>query len=103
MQTLGPNMVSIFIIFALLYWVGMARIVRSQVLTLKESEYVTAARALGASGGRIIKKHLLTNCMGTLIVTTTPADSVLHLHRELPELPRSGRCGPHAVARLSGH
>ena len=51
--------------------VGMARIVRSQVLTLKESEYVTAARALGASGGRIIKKHLLTNCMGTLIVTTT--------------------------------
>lgn len=55
MQTLGPNMVSIFIIFALLYWVGMARIVRSQVLTLKESEYVTAARALGASGGRIIK------------------------------------------------
>ena len=66
MQKLGPNMVSIFIIFALLYWVGMARIVRSQVLTLKESEYVTAARALGASGGRIIKKHLLTNCMGTL-------------------------------------
>ena len=55
MQKLGPNMVSIFIIFALLYWVGMARIVRSQVLTLKESEYVTAARALGASGGRIIK------------------------------------------------
>ena len=53
MQKLGPNMVSIFIIFALLYWVGMARIVRSQVLTLKESEYVTAAR------------------MGTLIVTTT--------------------------------
>ena len=71
MQKLGPNMVSIFIIFALLYWVGMARIVRSQVLTLKESEYVTAARALGASGGRIIKKHLLTNCMGTLIVTIT--------------------------------
>ena len=50
MQKLGPNMISIFIIFALLYWVSMARIVRSQVLTLKESEYVTAARALGASG-----------------------------------------------------
>ena len=64
MQTLGPNMISIFIIFALLYWVGMARIVRSQILILKESEYVTAARALGASSGRIIKKHLLTNCIG---------------------------------------
>ena len=41
MQTLGPNMISIFIIFALLYWVGMARIVRSQILILKESEYFT--------------------------------------------------------------
>ena len=71
LQTLGSNLVSIFIVFALLYWVGMARIVRSQVLVLKEAEYVTAARALGAGNGRIIKKHLLTNCIGTLIVTTT--------------------------------
>ena len=71
LNTLGSNLVSIFIVFALLYWVSMARIVRSQVLALKEAEYVTAARALGASNGRIIKKHLLTNCIGTLIVTTT--------------------------------
>ncbi|MDY3919193.1 MAG: ABC transporter permease [Candidatus Limivivens sp.] len=71
MQTLGSNLISIFIVFALLYWGGMARMVRSQILMLKESEYVTAARALGASNGRIIKKHLLTNCIGTLIVTTT--------------------------------
>lgn len=71
MQKVGPNMISIFIVFALLYWVGMSRMVRSQILTLKESEYVTAARALGAGSGRIIKKHLLTNCIGTLIVTTT--------------------------------
>ncbi len=70
-RIIGKNMVSIFVVFALLYWVGMARMVRSQVLMLKESEYVTAARALGAKGGRIIKKHLLTNCIGTLIVTTT--------------------------------
>ncbi len=70
-QVLGSNLISIFIVFALLYWGGMARMVRSQILTLKESEYVTAARALGASGARIIKKHLLTNCIGTLIVTTT--------------------------------
>lgn len=67
-QTVGTNLISIFIVFALLYWVGM---VRSQILMLKESEYVTAARALGAKNGRIIKKHLLTNCIGTLIVTTT--------------------------------
>ena len=70
-QTLGENLISIFVVFALLYWVGMARMVRSQVLMLKESEYVTAARALGVSSGKIIKKHLLTNCIGTLIVTTT--------------------------------
>ena len=70
-QTVGTNLISIFIVFALLYWVGMARMVRSQILMLKESEYVTAARALGAKNGSIIKKHLLTNCIGTLIVTTT--------------------------------
>ena len=70
-QVMGRNLISIFIVFALLYWGGMARMVRSQILTLKESEYVTAARALGASNARIIKKHLLTNCIGTLIVTTT--------------------------------
>ncbi|MBR1912423.1 MAG: ABC transporter permease [Treponema sp.] len=70
-QRLGPNMVSMFIVFALLYWVGMARIIRSQIMLLKQNEYVTAARALGASGKRIIGKHLITNCLGTLIVTTT--------------------------------
>lgn len=71
LKVVGENLVSIFVVFALLYWVGMARMVRSQVLMLKESEYVTAARALGVGNGRIIKKHLLTNCIGTLIVTTT--------------------------------
>ncbi len=70
-QVIGVNLISIFVVFALLYWVGMARIVRSQILILKEQEYVTAARALGASSAHIIKKHLLTNCIGTLIVTTT--------------------------------
>lgn len=69
--TVGDNLISIFLVFALLYWVGMARMVRSQILTLKESEYVTAARALGVGNGKIIRKHLLTNCIGTLIVTTT--------------------------------
>ena len=70
-QTVGENLISIFVVFALLYWVGMARMVRSQVLMLKESEYVTAAKALGVSNAKIIKNHLLTNCIGTLIVTTT--------------------------------
>ena len=68
---IGVGLVCIFIVFSLLYWVGMARMVRSQVLTLKEQEYVTAAKAMGASHAKIIKDHLLTNCLGTLIVTTT--------------------------------
>lgn len=70
-DALGPNMVSMFIVFALLYWVGMARIVRGQIMVLKQNEYITAAKAMGAKNGRIIRKHLLTNCIGTLIVTTT--------------------------------
>lgn len=70
-NTVGIGLISIFIVFSLLYWVGMARIVRGQVLMMKEQEYVVAAKALGASDERIIKKHLLTNSIGTLIVTTT--------------------------------
>lgn len=70
-ETIGVGLISIFIVFSLLYWVGMSRIVRGQILSLKEQEYVIAARALGASHKRIIKKHLLTNTIGTLIVTTT--------------------------------
>lgn len=67
----GPGLLSMFITFALLYWVGMARIVRGQVLQLKEQEFITAAKALGASNSRIIFKHLLPNCIGPIIVTTT--------------------------------
>lgn len=67
---LGPNLISMFIAFALLYWVTMSRIVRGQILQLKNQEYVTAARALGASGGRIIRRHLLPNCIGQIITTT---------------------------------
>ena len=70
LSTLGAGIVSIFITFALLYWVTMARIVRGQVLMLKKQEYVTAATALGASNGRIIKRHLLPNCVGQLVITT---------------------------------
>ena len=68
--TLGVGIVSIFITFALLYWVGMARIIRGQVLQLKEQEYVTAATVLGASSSRIIRRHLLPNCVGQLIIQT---------------------------------
>ena len=70
-NTVGVSLICIFITFSLLYWVSMARIVRSQILSLKQQEYITAARALGAGSGRIIFRHLLTNSIGVLIVTTT--------------------------------
>ena len=69
-NVLGLNLISMFIAFGLLYWVTMSRIIRGQVLQLKQQEYVTAARALGASGGRIIRRHLLPNCIGQIVVTT---------------------------------
>ena len=67
---LGANIISMFIAFAALYWVGMSRIIRGQVLTLKSQEYVTAARALGASNARVIRRHLLPNCIGQIVATT---------------------------------
>ena len=70
-RTVGTGLICIFITFALLYWVSMARMVRGEILALKNSEYVTASRALGGKGGWIIKKHLVPNCIGTVVVTTT--------------------------------
>ncbi|MCL2031268.1 MAG: ABC transporter permease, partial [Oscillospiraceae bacterium] len=68
-STLGPSMISIFIAFALLYWVNMARMVRGQVLLLKQMEYVTASRAMGARGRHIIFRHLIPNSIGVILVT----------------------------------
>ena len=65
----GNNMISLFIVFGVLYWVGMARLVRGQILSIKTNEYVLAARALGAKPGRIIRKHILPNCMSVIFVS----------------------------------
>ncbi len=70
LASLGSNMISLFIVFGLLYWVSMARLVRGQILSLREQEYVLAAQAAGASGGWIIRKHLLPNCMSVIVIST---------------------------------
>ena len=69
LQRIGSGLIAIFIVYGLLYWVGMARIVRGQILQLKNQEFVTAAQALGCSRGRLIREHLLPNCIGQLIAT----------------------------------
>ncbi len=71
MVALGPGLKSIFVALGAIYWVEMARIVRGQVLILKEQEFILAARALGASTGRILFRHLIPNCMGPIIVTVS--------------------------------
>ena len=67
---LGTNMVSMFIVFGLLYWVGMARLVRGQILTIKENEYVLAAKSIGASAKRIVQKHIIPNIISVIIIMT---------------------------------
>ena len=67
---IGSNIISLFVVFALLYWVSMARLIRGQILSLREQEYVLAARATGAGGKWIITKHLLPNCISVVIIST---------------------------------
>ncbi len=70
LQAIGSNIISLFIIFALLYWCSMARLIRGQILSLREQEYVLAAEAAGAKAGWIIKKHLIPNCISVIIIST---------------------------------
>ena len=70
LQAIGSNIISLFIIFALLYWCSMARLIRGQILSLREQEYVLAAEATGAKAGWIIKKHLIPNCISIIIIST---------------------------------
>lgn len=67
---IGSNIISLFIIFALLYWVSMSRQIRGQILSLKEQEYVLAAKSTGAKPSWIIRKHLLPNCISVVIIST---------------------------------
>lgn len=70
LDKIGSNMISLFIVFGVLYWVGMARLVRGQILSIKENEYILAARSIGAKPGRIIRKHILPNCLSVIIIST---------------------------------
>ena len=67
---IGSNIISLFIVFGLLYWVSMSRLIRGQILSLREQEYVLAAQAAGAKGSWIITKHLLPNCISVVIIST---------------------------------
>lgn len=67
----GKTLVNVFIALALVGWPGMVRLVRSQVLSLREREFVEAARAMGASDGAILRRHILPNILGPVLVAAT--------------------------------
>lgn len=71
MYTLSDGLINIFLALALVNWASVARIVRSETLSLKETEYVEAARSMGVSSGRIMLRHILPNCLPSLIVLFT--------------------------------
>lgn len=71
MVVMGPGLKTMIIAFAATGWGSMARLVRGQVLQLRECEFVKAAKAFGADSKRIIFKHLIPNCMGPIIVELT--------------------------------
>lgn len=73
MSAVGPGMKSLVISISLLSWTGFARIVRGQVMQAREMPYIEATRALGASGFRIVFRHLLPNVMGPVIVASSIA------------------------------
>jgi oligopeptide transport system permease protein len=67
----GPSLITIFGAIALVNWVGLARLVRGQVLSIKEKEFIEAARSSGSAPTKLILKHLLPNSLGPIIVTLT--------------------------------
>jgi oligopeptide transport system permease protein len=70
MLVLKPGIISIVIALSITGWIGMSRIVRGEVLKLKNQEFVLASRTLGTSNGTIIRKHLVPNISGIIIINT---------------------------------
>jgi oligopeptide transport system permease protein len=71
MALFGRNIFNLFFALAIVSWLTVARVVRGQIISLKNSEYVEAARSIGASTGRIIFRHLVPNTLGVIVVFTT--------------------------------
>nr|WP_231868474.1 oligopeptide ABC transporter permease [Fictibacillus phosphorivorans] len=68
---LDPGILSITLALVITGWIGMSRIVRAQILSLKNREFVLASKTLGSTNGRLITKHLLPNTLGAIIITST--------------------------------
>jgi len=71
MYSLGGGIVNVFLTLTLVNWANVARVVRAQTLQIRNSEYVQAANIIGVPGGRIMRRHILPNCLPTLLVLFT--------------------------------
>lgn len=71
MQVLGSGLQSIIVALGSVYWVDMARVVRGQILSLKQQEFVVAAKTIGSSSRTILFDHLIPNALGSILVTMT--------------------------------
>jgi ABC-type dipeptide/oligopeptide/nickel transport system permease subunit len=69
--TLGPSLINVMIAMAAVWWAGYARLVRGMVLSVRQKEYVEAARAVGAGDGRIMLNHIARNILGPFVVLAT--------------------------------
>jgi ABC-type dipeptide/oligopeptide/nickel transport system permease subunit len=70
-SVLGPSLTNMMIVLGCVSWISYARLVRGSVLSLRECEFVLAARAMGARDGRILARHILPNCVGLITVQVT--------------------------------
>ena len=73
LERFGHDRLTIILVLAALFWMYVARVVRAQVLAVKEQDYIEAARASGASGPWIVWRHVLPNCVGPIVVNATLA------------------------------
>lgn len=71
MYSLGGGIVDVFLTLTLVNWANVARVVRAQTLQLKSSEYVEAAQVIGVSRGTVMRRHILPNCLSTMLVLFT--------------------------------
>lgn len=71
MVVFKPGLINIYLALGIAYWLNMARIVRGQILSLRQQDYVMAARSCGASTWQILRLHMIPNCVGPIIVTLT--------------------------------
>ena len=97
---IGPGesgIVPMLVALVLLSWPGTARLVRGQILQIREEAYISASRLLGAQTGYLILRHMIPNTLGVILVTLTFAVPARDLHRGVPVVHRHGRRAADAV------